>query len=268
MTPNFPKTTQIIVAIVITILLLQVVGFFAFDIVKTNDRELAVITRFGKAQTTIQGWGIKVPWIDSHAVTYDSSVQSLSVNTNSATSDQQTLIIKVNVQYRIDPSKGIDIYRIVKNQKFLNESIIPPFVQEAVKASTVKFTASELLNKRDIVKTEIENALGSRLKEYYSTVVSVNLENIDWSDAYDKAIEAKVIAQQEAEKAKQTLEKTKIESEIELTKAKAEAEALKIRGEALRTNPENLEKAKIDKWDGRLPQVTGSGSNIINLEKK
>lgn len=246
----------------------QVFGLFVFDLIKVNDREVAVIARFGKAQSTIQGWGLKAPWIDGHAATYDTSVQSLSVKANSATSDQQSLVIKVNVQYRIDKSKAIEIYRTVKDQKFLNDFIIPPFIQEAVKASTTKFTASELLSKRDLVKSEVETALGNRLKEYYSTVVAVNLENIDWSDAYDKAIESKVIAQQEAEKAKQTLEKTKIDSEINKIQAQTEADSIRIRGEALRQNPETLEKAKIDKWDGKLPQVTGSSSNIINLEKR
>jgi regulator of protease activity HflC (stomatin/prohibitin superfamily) len=194
-------------------------------------------------------------------------VQSISVDASAATADQQSLIIKVNVQYLLDPSKAMEIYKLVKDQKYLNEVIIPPFVQEAVKASTTKFTAAELLNKRDLVKLEVETALSGRLNEYYSKVVSVNLENIDWSDAYDKAIESKVIAQQEAEKAKQTLEKAKIDSEIQITQARAEAEATKIRGEAIKQNPETLERAKIDKWDGVLPTVTGGGSTIIDLKK-
>jgi regulator of protease activity HflC (stomatin/prohibitin superfamily) len=254
--------------IIILAIVLALISFFTLDLIKISDREVGVITRFGKAINIQQGWGFKVPVIDQHAVTYDTSVQSISVNANAATSDQQTLIIKVNVQYQIDPTKAIEIYKLVKNQKYLNETIIPPFVQESVKASTTKFTASELLSKRDLVKSEVETALSKRLSEYYSKVVSVNLENIDWSDAYDKAIESKVIAQQDAEKAKQTLEKAKIDSEILLTQAKAEAEATKIRGESLKQNPETLEKAKIDKWNGVLPQVTGQTSTLINLKEQ
>jgi prohibitin 1 len=259
---SFSATTTILVIIGIAIF-----SFFTFDLIKISDREVGVITRFGKAIYIQQGWGFKTPFIDQHAVTYDSSVQSISVNANAATSDQQTLIIKVNVQYQIDPNKAIEIYKLVKNQKYLNETIIPPFVQESVKASTTKFNASELLSKRDLVKTEVETALSTRLNEYYSKVVSVNLENIDWSDAYDKAIESKVIAQQEAEKAKQTLEKAKIDSEILITQARAEAESTRIRGESLKQNPETLEKAKIDKWNGVLPQVTGQTSTLIKLKE-
>jgi regulator of protease activity HflC (stomatin/prohibitin superfamily) len=180
--------------IFVVCVILAIISILTFDIVKVNDREVAVITQFGKATKTINGWGLKVPFIETHAVTYDTSVQSISINANAATSDQQTLTIKVNVQYRLDGSKAIEIYRLVKDQKFLNDNINPPFVQEAVKSSTTKLSASELLNKRDLVKGEVETALQARLKEYFSTVVSVNLENIDWSDAYDKAIESKVIA--------------------------------------------------------------------------
>ena len=261
---KIPQEIQVgVIGTLILLIVLQAVSFCVFDIIKTNDREVAVITRFGKAISYTNNWSIKTPYIDSHAVTYDTSVQSISVNANSATADQQTLIIKVNVQYRLDGSKAIEIYKTVKDQKFLNESIIPPFIQEAVKASTSKFTASEMLGKRDLVKTEVETALSIRLKEYYSTVVSVNLENIDWSDAYDKAIESKVIAQQEVEKAKEILAKTKIDSEIQLTQAKTEAESTKIRGEAIKQNPETLEKLKIDKWNGVSPTVVGAGNSFI-----
>ncbi|MGL4758797.1 MAG: prohibitin family protein [Patescibacteria group bacterium] len=248
--------------------LLILLGFvlFNFDVVKVNDRQVAVITQFGKATNTINGWGIKIPVIQQHAVTYDTSVQSLSVEANSATSDQQSFKMKINVQYRMDGSKAMEIYRLVKNQDYLNDSIIPPFIQESTKASTTKFNAEELLKNRDKVKSEIETALGLRLKEYYSSVVAVNIENIDWSDAYDKAIENKVIVQQETEQAKQKLEKAKAEAEIQLTQAKAEAEANRIKGESLKSNPEVLEKSKIDKWNGELPKVTGSGSTIIELK--
>jgi prohibitin 2 len=252
------------------ILGLLILSFVTFDIVKINDRQVGVITQFGKAVNSVNGWSIKIPFIQNHAVTYDTSVQSLSVDANTATADQQSLKIKINVQYRLDGTKAIDIYKLVKDQEFLNASIIPPFIQEATKASTTKFTASELLVNRDKVKLEIEQALSTRLKEYYSTVVSVNIENIDWSDAYDKAIEAKVITQQETETAKQRLEKAKAEAEVKITEARAEAEANTLKKESL--TPEliqletlNIEKKKIEKWDGKLPTTTGV-NGLFNIK--
>ncbi len=260
--------TTILGSFFLALLVLQIIGFALFDIVKVDEREVAVITRFGQVTDTKgPGWYFKTPWIDSHAATYDSGIQSTTAEATSATKDQQTVKIKVNVQYKLDATKAKELYQMIKNQAYLNDSVIPPFIQEAVKSSSAKYTATELLDKRDIVKTNIEDALQSRLKEYYSTVIAVNLENIDWSEQFDKAIEAKVIAEQDALRKKQELEQTKIQSEIDITKAKADAQATIIRGEAIRQNPETLEKAKIDKWDGKLPQVQGSNDVIIDLKK-
>lgn len=263
---NF-SSKNILIYTIYLISILQVIGFLLFDIVRVNERQVAVITRFGQISSVESaGWHFKLPWVDNQVATYDLSVQSVTSEASSATKDQQTVTIKVNVQYKLDPTKAKDIFRLVKDQDYLANSIVPPFVQESVKVTTSQFTATELLDKRDLVKTQVEENLQSRLKEYYANVVAVNLENIDWSPAFDTAIEAKVIAEQDALRKKQELEQAKIQSEIDITRAKAEAESTKIRGEALRTNPETLEKAKIDKWDGKLPQVQGSSTPIITLK--
>lgn len=262
---GFSKFLAIFIGILI---FLQLIVVFVLDIVRVSEREVAVITRFSQViETRSAGWYFKMPWIDNQIATYDIGVQSLSVEASSATKDQQTVKIKVNVQYRLDGSKAREIFKLVKDQKYLNESIVPPFIQEAVKASSSKYTALELLEKRDLVKTSVEEALQNRLKEYYSTVVAVNIENIDWSEQFDKAIESKVIAEQDSLRKRQELEQTKIQAEIDITKAKTEAEATRIRGQAIKDNPETLEKAKIDKWDGKLPQVQGSATPIIDLQK-
>ncbi len=251
------------------LLILQLAGLFFFDIVRVSEREVAVITRLGKV-TDIDsaGWHLKIPWIDRNAAIYDLGVQSSTAEASAATRDQQSVKINTNVQYRLDGSKAKEIYQLVKDQKYLNESIIPPFIQESIKAISTKYTAGELLEKRDVVKSDIEAALQNRLREYYSNVVAVNIVNIDWSDGFDKAVEQKVIAEQDALRKKQELEQAKIQAEIDVTKAKGEADATEIRGKALKQNPETLEKAKIDKWDGKLPQVEGTSSPIIDLTKK
>ena len=260
------KQSSIIFIVVSVFILVQLIGTGIFDLVRVNERQVAVITRFGRViDVKNAGWHFKVPWIDSLAATYDTSVQSVSANASSATKDQQTVDIKANIQYRIDPTKAREIFQLVQSQKFLNESIVPPFIQEAVKATISEYTAGELLEKRDVVKVGIEERLQERLDGYYSTVVAVNIENIDWSDEFDKAIEQKVIAEQEVLRKQQELEQAKILAEIQITEATAEAEATRIRGSAIRENPETLEKAKIDKWDGKLPRVQGDNDVIIDL---
>jgi regulator of protease activity HflC (stomatin/prohibitin superfamily) len=253
---------------IFVILGFQLLGLFATDIVKVNERQVAVITRLGKViDTKTAGWYFKVPYLDNVAALYDSAVQSVSAEAACATKDQQSINVKVNVQFRLDPTKAVDLFRTVKTQDYLNTAIIPPIIQETIKSKTAKYSAAELLDKRDLLKLDTENALSEKLKEYFSTVASVNIENIDFSEQFDRAIESKVIAEQQVQQKKQELEREKLEADVQITKAKGVAESTRIRGEALKANPETIEQAKVDKWDGKLPQVSGSNS-IINLEKK
>lgn len=248
------------------LIVLQFFSFIIFDIVRVNERQVAVVTRFGQVTNVHQaGWHFKIPYIDSVSTYYDLGVQSLSVSADSATKDQQTVEIVVNVQYRLNGSEAEELFKSVKNQEFLNTSIVPPLIQESIKSTSAQFTAAELLSKRDEFKLKVGEALQDRLNEYYSTVVAVNIENINFSDSFDAAIEAKVVAEQIAQRKQQELTQAKIDAEILITRSQAEADSIKIKGEAIRTNPEILEQQKIDKWDGKLPTVSGSNDVIIDL---
>jgi prohibitin 2 len=253
--------------LVITIVVLQILGLFVTDIVKVNERQVAVITRFGKiVDVKGPGWHFKIPYLDSVAAVYDSAVQSISLDdVTAATKDQQSIKLNLNVQVKIDPSKAKEIFQQVKDQKYLNETVLLPIIQETIKSKTAKFSAFDLLDKRDLLKTETEQGLSEKFREFNTVVTTVNIVNIDFSDQFDKAIEQKVIAEQLVLQKKQELEKEKLQSEILITQAKAEAESIRIRGEALKASPEALEKQKIEKWDGKLPVVSGAGS-IINVD--
>jgi prohibitin 2 len=258
---------KILTYLVIAVIALQILGLFVTDIVKVNERQVAVITRFGKiVDVKGPGWHFKIPYFDSVAAVYDSAVQSISLDdVTAATKDQQSIKLKLNVQVKIDPSKAKEIFQQVKDQKYLNDTVLLPIIQETIKSKTAKFSAFDLLDKRDLLKSETELGLSEKFKEFNTVVTTVNIVNIDFSDQFDKAIEQKVIAEQLVLQKKQELEKEKLESDIAITKAKAEAESIRIRGDALKASPEALEKAKIEKWDGKLP-VVSSGNSILNVD--
>lgn len=258
---------KILFLFVLTIVVMQIVGLFITDIVKVNERQVAVIARFGQiVDVKGPGWHFKIPYMDSVAAIYDSAVQSISIeDVTAATKDQQSIKLKLNVQVKLDASKAKEVFQQVKDQKYLNETVLLPIIQETIKSKTAKFSAFDLLDKRDLLKTETEQALSEKFREYNTVVSAVNIVNIDFSEQFDKAIEQKVIAEQQVLQKKQELEKEKLQSEIEITKAKAEAESIRIRGDALKASPEALEKFKIEKWDGKLPVVTGS-TPIVNID--
>ena len=136
-----------------------------------------------------------------------------------------------------------------------------PALQESVKAATAKFTAEELITKREIVRDEIKLSLQSKLQNDGIIVDDFNIVDFDFSASFNQAIEAKVTAEQQALAAKNKLEQIKYEAEQEVAKAKGKAEAQKIEGDALRANPEVIQLRSIEQWDGKLPlYMSGDGT--------
>jgi regulator of protease activity HflC (stomatin/prohibitin superfamily) len=148
-----------------------------------------------------------------------------------------------------------------------------------------QYAAADLIQKRDEVSAKIQELVGEKLKNSYLTVVGFELTDIDFSDTYDIAIEAKVQAEQEALKAKNELERIKIEAEqkivraeadkqqkileaeakaktIELT-AEADAKAIAIIQEQLDNSPDYLDFKRIEKWDGILPTTYAGESDVL-----
>lgn len=262
LTPSEMKTFTR--GLIFSLVILQLLVSLILDVVRVNEGEVAVITRFGKISGIKEaGWSFKMPYIDSHQATFSSKVQVTTIEADAVTKDQQAVKIKLNVQYRLDTTKADELFKQVRTEDYYEKSILPPILQESVKSQSTNYSSLELTTMRDQFKIDITKAIEQRLKTYYSFIVSVNVENIDWSEQYDKAVEQKIITEQQVQTRRQELEKSKIQSEIEITQARGEAEANRLRKESL--TPEIIEKMKIEKWDGKLPQVTGSNT-IINLK--
>jgi regulator of protease activity HflC (stomatin/prohibitin superfamily) len=128
-----------------------------------------------------------------------------------------------------------------KNYK---DTIIEPAIQEAVKAVTAKYTAENLIVKRDNVSQSINKTLKSKLNDYGISIKSVNIKNFDFSDRFTNAVESKQEAEQLALKSKQDLERIKTEAEQKIETAKAEAESLRIQKEQITSELIELRKVE------------------------
>ena len=248
-------------------------AFFSLilDVVRVDAREVAVVTNRGEVSEILgAGWHFKTPYLTAHSATYDISTQNLSISSSAASKDQQVVNMQVNLQYLLQADKIKEIYLTIggsgngglnKDERITN--LIQPIFQESIKTASAQYTATDLLAKREEVKQAVTYNIKDRLSQYYIKIVTVNIENIDFSDQFDQAIENKVVAQQKAQQAQFELEGEK----NNLEKEKVKAEAVRVRGEALRDNPQILEEQKIQKWDGKLPQVQGSTGTIIDLKQ-
>ena len=170
--------------------------------------------------------------LTSKYIYFDTTVQKLDINTNSYSSDAQTMNIQMTVQYRIDPSKAENILTEYSNMSSLAQRI-EKVADDNVKSILSKYTAMKIIETRSMLSPEVEQtikeAVGNR---YYVQVTAVNLTNIDFTDEFEKAVEDKVVAEQQKEaaitKAEQELEVAKLTAQAKIEAARGDAESQKI----------------------------------------
>jgi len=220
-----------------------------------------VLLRFTAVQGQLdEGIHLITPGVNTVVLMETRTQKEESVAT-AASRDLQTVSTKLVLNYRIDPSKVSQLYNNVGVE--YRARIIDPVVQESVKLVTARYTAEELIRKRADVKSEMEREITNRLRAYDVLVdpSGLSITNFDFSPEFNKAIEAKQVAQQEAEKQRYVLAQAELEKQTEVARAEGRAQAAKLNAEALRVQGAGLVIARewIEKWDGRLPSVSAGG---------
>ena len=221
-----------------------------------------------KAAQTEAGAYFKLPLIDS-VIYINNRIQKSVIETDALSKDLQTISIGVAINYRI--SDAIALYKTVGTG--FEQVIINPFAQESVKAICAKFTAEDLIQYRHEAKEKVFNELKERLAPLNISLVDFNFIHSDFSRDFIQAVEQKQIAIQSAITAKNLTEKVKEEVLQSRSRAEAEAYGLKIKRDSVTQDLIELKKIEaqlkaIEKWDGRLPQVSGQSMPFINVGLK
>lgn len=229
-----------------------------------NAGERGVLLQFGSLQGVLEpGMHLRMP-IVQNVITMDVKIQKEQIEANAASKDLQSIHATVALNYNIDPASVGKLYQEV-GEDYKNR-IIDPTIQESVKAATAKYTAEELITKRESVKDEIKNNLSERLKSTHIVVDDFSIVNFDFSDEFNRAIESKQTAVQQALKAENDLRRIEIEAKQQIEKAKADAESIRIQGAALKENNGLVELKAVEKWNGVLPTyMMGNSVPFLNL---
>lgn len=251
------KKTIIMCVILLAVLIL---GFSSFSIVDPG--HTGVVITLGKVSDKVLEEGIhfKLPFIQN-VEQVDNRVLKTEVESNAASKDLQTISSKVSINYRVNKASSANIYKNVGSD-FTNV-IVNPAIQECVKSIAAKYTAEQLITNRAVVSTEMEDAISQKINPYGLSIEVFNIVNFDFSDEFNKAIEAKQTAQQAALKAEQDLARIKVEAEQTVEKAKAEAEAYKLKNEQLTDKIIMMEF--VDKWNGELPKVSSDAGALFDV---
>jgi len=248
-----------------------IIGFFAlilllgtFGTVGAGER--GILLQFGAVKDKVfdEGLYIKMPFIQS-VVKMDVKIQKDEIPASASSKDLQIVTSKIALNYHLAPESVNRVWQEVG--KNYNARIIAPAIQESVKAETAKFTAEELITKREIVKEQIKANLAKRLLENFIIVDEFNIIDFDFSATFNEAIESKVKAEQLKLKADRDLQRIKIEADQMIAAAKGKAQAIQIEAEALRANPQVVELRWIEKWNGQVPEYWGQASPFIGLNR-
>lgn len=262
------RLLKVVGVLVVLFVLLSMVN--PIRIVQSGTR--GVITTFGKVSPEPLGEGIHfvVPLVNRvHMI--DVRLQKNEGKGVAASRDLQQVSVSAALNWRLDPALVAQTFQSIGGEQAVAARVIEPAAQEATKAIAAQYTAEELVTKRTEVSSKIRDALEQRLKRHGVIVDSLAAVNYDFSTVFDKAIEAKVEAEQKKLTAERDLERIKVEADQALAKARGEAEALKakrleVTPELLRLKQLENEAEAIKKWDGRLPQYTGAGTPFVQLQ--
>jgi len=266
-------------AILVAILLLIVIGVVASASVKIVDAgNRGVLLHWNAVDLTAppldEGIHFLVPFQDD-IVQMEVRTLKYDKDTRSASKDLQSVETTVTVNYHPDKERVHVLFKEIGLD--YENRVIQPAIEETVKQVTANYNAEELITKRPLVKSDIETAIRDRLNQFDIVTEVISITDFEFSVLFNKAIESKVEAEQNALRAENDLRRIQVEAQqheataeglaaANIAEARGEAEAIAIINKALAENPNYFEWLKIQAWDGKLPLVVGeSGTPFIQI---
>jgi len=277
--------------IVAAVVLLLGVGLIMSSFVIVDSGHVGVVRTLGAVQPDplAEGFHFKKPYLDQVEI-IDIRLRKAENQASAASKDLQVVSTRVAVQYSLNGPVVPLTYQKIGRREVVETTLVNPAIMESVKAITAQYTAEELVTKRAEVKNQIQAAIESFVdvtlaqKEVVGalSLANVAITDFDFSAEFNRAIEEKVRAEQEALKAgneklrrvtqaeaaaaERTLAADAEAYQIEVA-SKARAEAIRREAEALKDNPALIQLRIAEKWNGQLPQVSGGTAiPLLNLE--
>jgi prohibitin 2 len=206
-----------------------------------------------------EGFGLKSPFV--------TTINPISIRQQTAedkaqcySSDLQQVEVELRVLYRIPEGSVVKLFEHYYGDPF--ESLIAPRVQEALKEVASLQSAEQIVKNREQIKTRALDLTRQKVGSLL-VVEDIVIQNITLTKQLESAIEAKMVQEQEAQKAQYLKQRAQIEADTAVIQAKGEAESIRIRGQALKDDPAVVDMKIVDKWDGMAPLVVGAGQGLV-----
>ena len=260
------KEKQGITIATLILLVLFIVFCNPLTIVGVGERGVKVTLGKVSPQSYPEGVHLVMPFISKIKV-MNVKTQKLSTPTEVYTKDIQQARISYVVNYNLMPQHVHEMYRQV-GMNYV-DTILMPAIEGNIKDVIGKWNAQDLVANRAAAASDILNKLQTQLTSKYINVTSFQIIDINYSEVFERAIESKVTAEQEALKAKNKTVQVEEEAKQKLISAQAEAKSMQIRATALTQNKALVEYEAVQKWNGKLPEYMMGGSiPFINMPIK
>ena len=229
-----------------------------------------VLLRFGAVTEEIKDEGLyfKIPFAED-VVLMSTQLQKYTAPAGSSSKDLQLVTTEVTLNYQLNAGGVGEIYRNMR-QNYEN-TVIQPYIQEAVKSTTANYNAEELITQRPQVKDELQNLMAERLAPLGIDVVQLSITDFQFSATFQESIEAKVKAVQQALEAENALQRVEFEAQQAITRAEAEAKGLELQRAQITADLLELRRIEvqgraIEKWNGVMPTVVTGGGPVPILD--
>jgi len=250
------------------LLVIAVIAFESVTIVPAGHRGVQVTMGTVNPVVLESGWQFVNPI--SSVKNVNVQIQRTTMEGAAAgTKDLQQVHTDIVVNYRLSPEKVALIYRDFGLN--IVDKVLAPGLNEAFKSVTGHYTSEELITKRDEVSQAILQQVRTKVAQFDINIDNISLVNFGFSTAYQQAIEQKVIATQQKQKAEQDLQRIEVEAKSRIAQAEGEAKAISIQAQAIQSQGGQayVQLQWIEKWDGKMPNtvVNGSQGMMMNLGK-
>jgi regulator of protease activity HflC (stomatin/prohibitin superfamily) len=262
--------------------------FGMFAIVPTG--HTGILTTFGRVEDTTLEAGLHFKLPVQEVVVMDNRTQKSVVDLSCFSSDIQEVSVRYSINYQIQKSDAQNIYKTIGEDYY--NVVMQPRIEVAVRSVIAKYTAETLIENRETLSSQITDILLNELSVYNIDVVNTAIEDMDFSDVFTQAVEAKQVAQQEKLKAETEQEQKTMEeqaaadrqvitaqanAEVAKIEAEADREVLKIQADAAeyagqkdaavnKALSESLDEVllqyfAIKQWDGKMPEFLAGMDN-------
>jgi prohibitin 1 len=247
------------------------IAVFSMSCNPVSSGNRGVVSHWGKVQATTldEGMHFTMPFA-TKVHEYSIRTSKDDVQASAATKDMQELGSEIAVNWHPDPTQLAVIFEKFGQREDVLLNIITPAVNEVFKAAAATLSAEDILKKREQLKAIVDDGLKARLSPYGVQIDDISLVNLKFSDDFNKAIEAKQVAEQEAQEAAYDAQKAQQEAIASVNRAKGEAEAQQLQKntitpELIKLKSLEVQRAAVDKWNGVLPSVSGGNTPFISI---